>query len=150
MPYQLKLAVLHRSGCSSPMKTERYTFDFVVNGRSLFGATDASSLDLCGCLSDPQREPEFALRLNGTVARLLTSDIPNGGSKRVALFVCPECGDVACGAITARVSRNDDIVQWSGFAYENGYESEAALSDVGPYAFNWAAYLNEIEQACAR
>ncbi|MDA9496872.1 hypothetical protein [Bradyrhizobium sp. CCBAU 11357] len=145
----LELVVLHRSGCGSPAKTERYTFDFVVSGQSLFAATGAASFDLSGCLSVPQREPELALRINDRLARLLTSAVPIGGNERVALFVCPECGDLACGAITAIVSRSDGIVRWSDFAYENGDDSETKLSKVGPFAFDWISYVTEIERACA-
>ncbi|MDA9426177.1 MULTISPECIES: hypothetical protein [Bradyrhizobium] len=146
MSDQLKLVVLHRSGC--PAKMERYTFDFVVNGQSLFAVTGASNLDLSGCLSVPQREPELALRLNDRLARLLTSAVPIGGSNRVALYVCPECGDLACGAITALVSRSEGVVHWSDFAHENEDDSETKLMKVGPFAFDWTSYVTEIEQAC--
>ncbi|RTM15248.1 MAG: hypothetical protein EKK33_01330 [Bradyrhizobiaceae bacterium] len=148
MSDQLELVVLHRSGCDSPTKMERYTFDFVVNGQSLLAVTGASNFDLSGCLSVPQREPELALRLNDEFAQRLTS-VPVGGSHRVALYVCPECGDFECGAITALVSRSDGFVHWSDFAYENGDDSEIKLSTVGPFAFDWISYVAEIERACA-
>jgi hypothetical protein len=149
MSDQLELVVLHRSGCDSPTKMERYTFDFVVNGQSLLAVTGASNFDLSGCLSVPQREPELALRLNDRLARLLTSAVPIDGSHRVALYVCPECGDFACGAITVLLSRSDGVVHWSDFAYENGDDSETKLSNVGPFAFDWTSYVTEIERACA-
>ncbi|RQH06870.1 hypothetical protein [Bradyrhizobium sp. RP6] len=149
MSDQLELVALHRSGGGSPPKQERYTFDFVVNGQSLFAVTGASNFDLSGCLSVPQREPELAVRLNDGLARLLTSAVPIGGSNRTALYVCPECGDLACGAITALVSRSDGVVRWSDFAYENGHSSEIKLSKVGPFAFHWTSYVTEIERACA-
>jgi hypothetical protein len=148
MSDQLELAVLHRSGGGGSAKTERYTFDFIVNGQSLFAITSASNFDLSGCLSVPQREPELALGINGGLARLLTA-VPIGGSHRVALYVCPECGDLACGAITALVSRREGVVHWSDFAYENGDDSEIELPKVGPFAFDWTSYVVEIERACA-
>jgi hypothetical protein len=147
MSDQLELVVLHRSG--SPPKKERYTFDFAVNRQSLFTVTGAANFDLSGCLSVPQREPELAVRLNDGLARLLTSAVPIGESNRVALYVCPECGDLACGAITARVSRSEAVVHWSDFAYENGDDSETKLSKVGPFAFDWTSCVTEIERACA-
>jgi hypothetical protein len=146
---QLELATLHRIGSTSPLKQERSTFDFMVNGTSLFKATEASSLDMCGCLSDPRFEREVAGRFNGRIANILTSDVPVNGSHRVALFVCSECGDLACGAITVLVSRNDLVVQWSHFAYDNGYEARTELTDVGPFEFAWAAYLTAIRRANA-
>jgi hypothetical protein len=48
-------------------------------------------------------------------------------SGRVPLLVCEECGDVACGAIAARIERNGSVVTWSDWAYENGYESAKPL-----------------------
>lgn len=142
---QLNLASLHRIGSGSPQKRERYSFDFVVNGVSLFEATRAFECDLCGCLSDPQFEREVARRINETAAAGLTSGAPAVGH-RVALFVCPECGDLACGAITACVARTELGVQWSDFAYENGYEAASKLA-LGPFEFEWTAYTGEIERS---
>lgn len=76
---------------------------------------------------------------------MLASDVPAGGY-RVPLFVCPECGDFACGTITARVSRTELGVQWSDFAYENGFDPGSKLT-LGPFEFEWAAYLSEIERS---
>ncbi|WP_143278627.1 hypothetical protein [Bradyrhizobium sp. Y36] len=147
MSDQIRLAALHRIESTNPQKLERHSFDFIVNGVSLFEATRAAEYDMCGSLSNPQFEREIARRVNGETAALLTSDVPTGGH-RVALFVCPECGDVACGAITARVSRTDGGVQWSDFAYENGFDPASTL-DLGPFQFDWAAYLNEMGRAKA-
>jgi hypothetical protein len=149
MADQLEFATLHRIGSAAPLKQERYTFDFVVNGESLFKATQASNSDMCGSLSDPRFERDVARRFNNRIANMLTSDVPVSGGHRVALFVCPECGDLACGAITVLVSRNDLVVQWSDFAYENGYEAETKLTHVGPFEFEWAAYLTVIKRAGA-
>jgi len=138
MADQLQLATLHRTG-----STERYTFDFVVNGVSLFEATRASASDMCGCLSDARFEPDLASRFNIKSVNMLTSEVRIGGGHRAVLFGCPECGDFACGAITVFVSRRDDVsVQWSDFAYENGFEPETKITDVGPFAFDWSAYLS--------
>jgi hypothetical protein len=149
MADQLELATLHRIGSTSPLKQEKYTFDFMVNATSLFKATQASSFDMCGCFSDPQFEREEARRFNGRIANMLTSDVPVCGSHRVALFVCSECGDLACGAITVLVSRDDLIVQWSDFAYDNGYEARTKLAHMSPFEFEWAAYLTAIRRSNA-
>lgn len=147
MTDRLKLGALHRIGSGEPQERERHSFDFVVNGVSLFEATQAFKYDMCGSLPDPQFEREVARKINGSVLAALTSDVPFGGH-RVALFVCPECGDFACGAITARVSRTELGVQWSDFAYENGYDAASKLA-LGPFEFAWAAYLGEIERSKA-
>lgn len=57
-----------------------------------------------------------------TLQQLLGKGKPELASGRVPLLVCKECGDVACGAIAARIHRNDQIVIWSDWAYENNYE----------------------------
>jgi hypothetical protein len=145
MTDQLELAALLRMGSASPQKRERYTFDFVVNGVSLFEATQAARYDMCGSLSNPHFEREAARQINSGIIAQLTSDSPIGGH-RVPLFVCPECGDFACGTITARVSRTDLGVQWFDFAYENGFDAALGLG-VGPFEFEWASYLHEVERS---
>jgi hypothetical protein len=149
MADQFELATIHRIGSTRPLKRERHTFDFMVNDVSLFEATRASSSDMCGCFSDPRFEHELAHRFNFRITSMLTSDVPVRTGHRVALFICPECGDLACGAITVRVSRNDLGVQWSDFAYENGYNAESKLDNIGPFEFEWGAYLTEIRRASA-
>lgn len=72
---------------------------------------------------------------------MLTSDVRVGAGKRAVLFGCPECSDLACGAITVLVSRDEDSVKWSDFAHENGFEPETPMTGIGPVAFDWAAYL---------
>ncbi|MBK3664067.1 hypothetical protein JJE66_22940 [Bradyrhizobium diazoefficiens] len=147
MTDQIRLVPLHRIGSANPQKLERHSFDFIVNGVSLFEATQALEYDMCGSLSNPQFEREIARGVNGRTAAMLTSDVPAGGH-RVALFVCPECGDFACGAITTRLSRTERGVQWSDFAYENGSDA-ASKFGLGPFEFEWAAYLSEIERSKA-
>jgi len=96
-------------------------------------------------LSNPQFEPEAARQINVGTTATLTSEMPVGGH-RVPLFVCAECGDFACGTITARVSRTNLGVQWSDFAYENGFDAASEL-DIGPFEFEWASYLREIDRS---
>jgi hypothetical protein len=44
---------------------------------------------------------------------------------RVPIFVCPECADYGCGAVTAAVSKEGDSIIWDLFAHENNYSDEA-------------------------
>lgn len=41
---------------------------------------------------------------------------------RVYLYVCGECGDLGCGAITAALEVKPDRITWSQFAWEDGYD----------------------------
>jgi len=62
---------------------------------------------------------------------------------RVALYICPECGDLGCGAVTAKISVHDDVVTWSDFGYENTYEDAMfpdTLSAIGPFTFELREY----------
>lgn len=145
MPDQLKLAPLHRPSFD-PAVRERHTFDFVVNHLPLQIATDAFVSDMCGCISDPRREPELADRMNGESVSMLTSGVPIGGGHRAILFNCPECADIGCGAVTVFVSRDEHRVRWSDFAYENGYEDKRDIPDVGPFEFDWADYVAAFAQ----
>jgi hypothetical protein len=65
-------------------------------------------------------------------------------SGRVPILVCEECGDLGCGAFAVRISRNDSVVDWTDWAWENGYESAKDVDDwpkrPGPFRFSWAEY----------
>jgi hypothetical protein len=37
-------------------------------------------------------------------------------------------------------------VQWSDFAYENGFDTASEL-EIGPFEFEWASYLSVIERS---
>jgi hypothetical protein len=39
-------------------------------------------------------------------------------TSRIPLLVCP-CGDLCCGALTVRLSRDTNGVEWSEWAWEN-------------------------------
>lgn len=71
-------------------------------------------------------------------------------SGRVPLYVCAECGDLGCGAITALVERTPDGFVWRDFAFENNYDGTMTDMDsyraIGPFMFNKTEYwqvLNE-------
>ena len=83
------------------------------------------------------------------IGRLLLSgkaDLPND---RRSFFVCSECGDLGCGAITAVVERQGETVWWKAFGYENTYEDTIVFDDyktVGPFTFNATAYEHTLAQ----
>jgi hypothetical protein len=70
---------------------------------------------------------------------------------RHLIFVCPECGDLGCGAITARIQRDGEQITWDRFGYENDYDSNMSdfetFSVLGPFTFSseqYAAVLRSI------
>ena len=114
--------------------SRREYLDFVVDGRSLQDALREP--DLIGCLGwwVPQAEAEHRQRLTGVAA-------PDSATGRVSLYVCPECGDLACGAVTARITCPPGEIVWSDFCFEGQYEIDPApIPDVGPYRFDEAQY----------
>ncbi|WP_051427196.1 hypothetical protein [Arthrobacter sp. H20] len=68
---------------------------------------------------------------------------------RVALLLCPVCGDVACGTVSARISTNADTVIWEDFGWQDGYTEEPPqpwLFEPQRFAFDKTAYLTLMNQ----
>jgi hypothetical protein len=38
---------------------------------------------------------------------------------RVAIYICPECGDLDCGAITAKIEREGNETVWRGMGFSS-------------------------------
>jgi len=108
-------------------KTARHFLDFVVDGQSLYQML--TEYDLITGLSADDKVP---LRVaEATIDRLLGSvagDAPRG---RVSVYVCPECGDLGCGALTVELRRTPDRVMWLAWGYQNNYEDTLHAVDLG-------------------
>ena len=95
----LELVPATRIGVKLPggvYKSERHFFDFVVNGRSLWEEVGKPK-DMVSVLCFEYAREETIKAAN----RLLLNEnavIPND---RRSLFICSECGDIGCGAVTA-------------------------------------------------
>lgn len=129
-------------------KSERHFFDFVVNGNSLWervGKRHDMVTVLCR---------EFAAEeTRKAVHRLLLTEKADFPDDRRSLFICSECGELGCGAITAVVAKAGDNITWKAFGYENTYESDVRLSDyagVGPFTFDAVSYQCLLSQAIER
>jgi len=95
----LELTPLIREGtqnANGTSKSERHFLDFVVDGQSLWEALgerhDMVSILWAECSADETAKAVGRLLLNEK------ADLPND---RRSFFVCSECGDLGCGAITA-------------------------------------------------
>ena len=144
----LKLTPLIREGtqyANGTSKSERHFLDFVVDGKSLWEALGERH-DMVSILCAEYSSGETAK----AVGRLLLNgkaDLPNA---RRSFFVCSECGDLGCGAITAVVERQGDTITWKAFGYENTYEDKILLdaySTVGPFMFDATTYERTLVQA---
>lgn len=71
-------------------------------------------------------------------------------SGRNSILVCRLCGDLACGAYSAVFKREDNLVRWSKFGYENTLDFEAVEipipSRVLAFVFSWEQYEAELRR----
>lgn len=132
---QLELIWRIRSGGGG--RTEQRYLDFVIDGQSL--GTLLHCGDMIGCLGWGR------LVYEAEMADVLLLKKPSPlETGRVMLYVCPECGDIGCGAITALVEQTEDYFVWRDFGYENDYDPElpglTEYIEVGPFRFGKAEY----------
>ncbi len=134
---------LHRPG--GPGISERFSSDFLVDGESLLQVltrAEEGHSDYVSCFVRGWDEFNASSR-----AQLLLRAPPDTASGRVLLYICPECGDLGCGAFTVRVSKTNSGYIWSDFAHENGYEDSHPLTQVGPFHFLQANYEQVMKDA---
>jgi len=86
-----------------PYKTPRRFLGFVIGGASLYDVHGMEEISVLGWLS-PGYDEQAA-------RRLLLKEEPDFDG-RVALYICAECGDLDCGAITAKIDREADEFVW--------------------------------------
>jgi len=96
---------------------ESHYLDFVVDGRTLSDRLPGAR----GMATALNRA--WLPTVAGAIEELL-GQRPSLGLDpgRVFLFVCGECGDLGCGAITAALRVGPNRVTWSQLAWENGSE----------------------------
>lgn len=157
MVNRLDIALLHRPGeiwrggflglQNQGGRTERFTFDFVVDGTRLYSLVKEG--DLSGAFLT-KRDKYF----RGGAFNRQQEPIFLGAAldaQRLELYICPECGDLGCGAITCDLTRSGDKITWSRFGYENGYDEAMSdfesYADIGPFEFNAAQYAEAIGRA---
>ena len=124
-------------------KAERNYIDFIVSGQSLGQIFGIPNFDRIGTFGwSPNKEYE-----NNRIDEFLGIAEPELTSGRTSFYVCPQCGDIGCGAITATIEVTDTLVIWKDFGYEDDY-SEPELADykqIGPFTFDKTEYFAVIE-----
>jgi len=134
-------------------QTRREYLDFVVDGVSLRDAVcdvDAGTVagDLIGCLGWGSNKAYE----DGLVDQLMLEKPSELETGRRLLYVCPECGDVGCGAVTAIVEEEAGCFVWKEFGYEVNYryDEDDALFDlagyegIGPFRFDKRQYRDTL------
>ncbi|MGC9376453.1 oxidoreductase [Streptomyces sp. MH13] len=111
--------------------------DFIVDGRPLLFRL--SDLDAVSPLASDVPPAIFAAQVRSL---LLESDAPLPGGRYV-IYGCPECEDLACGAVTAVILRDGDDFVWRDFAWQTGEHADLEFNGyhgIGPYRFPGAEY----------
>jgi hypothetical protein len=122
--------------------TPREYLDFVVDGEPL---SKRVAGDLASCLG--WFVPEENVKAVGRLLLEEAADLPNN---RRSLYVCPECGDLGCGAVSVVIEMAGDHVIWRDFGFQNNYEVEvisAGYAGVGPLVFDKVEYEAVIRRA---
>lgn len=120
-------------------KTEREYYDFLINGKSLSELTEVG--DTIGALWIGEKN---AVEWNRQVVRqLLLKEKSELESGRVPIYICPECGDLGCGALTVKITKEGEDFVWSEFGFEDNYEDGILEQEkIGPFRFNKIDYYN--------
>jgi hypothetical protein len=115
--------------------------DFYVNEKSLLEVIP--NQDLVGVIGS--FKPEFDIE---AVSQLLLKEKSELSSGRVPIYVCPECGDLGCGAITISIQENEETYIWKDFGFENNYDEEllAEYNEIGPFTFSKIEYESKLKQ----
>ena len=93
---------------------------FAINGRPLGDLVVLGNLVCVLDTADRAVTRRVARELRGAAP----SDLASG---RVPLYVCAECGDLGCGAVTVRVTELDDCFVWSELSIES-YSSATPIT----------------------
>ncbi len=137
----LTLGHEHRKGetlKNGSTKVGRKYIDFIVSGQSLGQLFGLPDLDLIGTFGWTENK-EYENKQIDEFLGLITPELKTG---RTCFYVCPECGDIGCGAITAKIEVTEKNVIWKDFGYENNY-SEPDLTgykEIGPFTFDKKQY----------
>jgi hypothetical protein len=111
--------------------------DFIVDGRPLLH--QLSDLDAVSPLASDVPPAIFTAQVRSL---LLETDAPLPAGRYV-VYGCPECEDLACGAVTAVIERDGDDFIWRDFAWQTEERADLELNGyhgIGPFRFHGAAY----------
>jgi hypothetical protein len=111
--------------------------DFIVDGRPLL--FQLSDLDAVSPLAADVPPAIFTAQ----VRSLLLDAAPSLPGGRQVIYGCPECADLACGAVTAVIERDGDDYVWRDFAWQTEERADLELNGyhgIGPFRFRGEEY----------
>jgi hypothetical protein len=114
------------------------TIDFLIDNNSLldllvkeYGGHD----DYMGCFGK-----EWKILNENSKKKLLLKIKPETINGRIAIYVCPECADIGCGAFCCEIEKINENYIWKNIAYENNNEDAKILEKIGTFYFNKNKY----------
>ncbi len=121
-------------------QTPRRFLDFIVDGESFY--------EKLGDVISPLGwgSPEHNKIAMNRFLLLEPADFP---ADRRSIYVCPECGDLGCGAVSAVIEKVENHIVWRDFGYENNYDESVLFDDyrdVGPYIFDAGEYTMRLSR----
>jgi hypothetical protein len=123
-------------------QSNREFIGFFVDGKSLRKVLNTENITGIGWGTVEEQRKYIGQLLKRTDSEL--------ASKRVPLYVCAECGDLGCGAFTVEIKKENGMIRWSNFGYENNYEDDVKClveySKVGPFEFDEEDYTQLLER----
>ena len=96
-------------------KSKREFLDFVINDISLWEICKEEKLDNISCVWLPKA-------YDVAIKRLLLQEPPDFPDGKTSIYVCAECGDIGCGAVSVQIEIIEGKVIWSDFLYQNNYD----------------------------
>jgi hypothetical protein len=118
-------------------QVHRDFLDFIVDGRPLLFRL--SDLDAVSPLASDVPPAIFTAQVRSL---LLESPAPLPGDRYV-VYGCPECEDLACGAVTAVIRRDGEDVIWRDFAWQTDERADLERNGyhgIGPFRFRGGEY----------
>jgi hypothetical protein len=121
--------------------------DFLVDGRPLL--FQLSDLDAVSPLASDIPPAIFTEQVRGL---LLEAEAPLPGGRHL-IYGCPECADLACGAVTAVIERDGEDYVWRDFAWQTDEHADLELNGyhgIGPFRFRGSVYREALLAAEAQ
>lgn len=84
------------------------------------------------------------------IEKLLLNTDADFPDDRRALYICPACGDLGCGAISLRIKRENGKFVWYDFGIESEGDSNprvTRLPEISPFYFEEQTYKETIRSA---
>lgn len=128
LTFQMRTSALGPDGVvldpDEPARDQMEFLDIVVDGNPLRDTLRVSSEDDRPTQHTTflrEARPELAI---AQIDRFLGRNNGDFADGRVALFVCPICSDLACGALTVELRATADTVSWLHLGWQDGITEE--------------------------